>query len=335
MDKDGSNCIAEAQSLVDILKKQHRGTAVKLGGPRRSSFQPEAVAAPTQNYENQIKELKLQLEQKDAALAERDSKCKEQAVIIEALVQQMSDMEDEMNSSHAVTTDGLYEDVAELLEEKNQLAKRVEYLESQLEDAMGEAQALRILLNNIRGSGRNFEKTVSKTDDDVFDVSEADIFERDIAQSFPNRSSAKELNVALLLAESEKEDLTKQIQNLQTSLAESKRLATTLRRKCVTLEREMEARGDDHDYNIKENAQAAAMRQRLSRAEAEQRDVERKVLNEKKHLESQLTTALGMIQLLQNKLEETAASDVSDFDKRVHVLSRATTRPSLYQQTMV
>jgi len=92
MDKDATNnSMPDFQLLVDLLKnKNYPRAAVKsgsCGSPRKRSIPEKIDFVPTPKFENQIKELKLQLEQRDAALAERNNIYQQQNTIIKMIVQ--------------------------------------------------------------------------------------------------------------------------------------------------------------------------------------------------------------------------------------------------------
>jgi len=221
MNKDSLAYLSEVNSLVDFLKKQHTSAGgVKLAASRQDDSEVEALKhGHTQHLETKIHELQTQVEQKEAALVERDAKCQEQAAIIEALVQQMSEMEDAFSISRHQKVNQLAD------EQNNRLIKRIAYLESQLADAQQETQRLKILLKerkDVHGQHRRNDK-----EGQINNISTES--SRNHA-SFPNRSSAKELSVALLLAESEKEDLMKQIHILQNSLNGTKHVKKALKR---------------------------------------------------------------------------------------------------------
>jgi len=222
MNKDSSAAyLSEVNSLVDFLTKQHPSTGrVKLAGSRRDDSKEALKHGPTQHLETKIHELQAQVEQKEVALAERDAKCQEQAAIIEALVQQMSEMEDAFSVSHHQKVNRLAND------QNKQFIKRIAYLESQLADAQQEAQRLKILLRERKDFHVRHTRKNDKAQQIVNSSSETS---RNDA-SFPNRSSAEELSMALLLAESEKEDLIKQIHILQNSLNGTFRATKSMKR---------------------------------------------------------------------------------------------------------
>jgi len=95
-----------------------------------------------------------------------------------------------------------------------------------------------------------------------------------------HRSCAKDFSAALRHVSSEQNVRTKQIRNLQKPVVESKK-------NWAYFEREMESKDEDSEFHFDESSQIAAMKERLSRVEAKQKDAERKVSStEKKDLES-------------------------------------------------
>jgi len=198
------------------------------------------------DLENHIRALKTQLEQKNAAIVERDLKVQQQQAIIEALVQTMSEMEDELNG-HSDEFTGVFGDtLLQLQEENGRLAKRVDWLESQLVNTKQES---RMLKNVLRGKISGWEEHARN---------------QDVSVESGHQASAKKLNAALQLAESENEDLTKQIQLLQSNLAESNRVASVWSTKCVELQREL-GRAGKSEFVFKDSTQKTA-KQRPSRA---------------------------------------------------------------------
>jgi len=264
VEKMSTNYLDEAQSLVDLLANyQQRSTGSKLA-TTGSSSRPQhhqslkgsitgttrittaTAAHPYDDFVNKIRALKTQLEQKDAAIAERDLRVQQQAAIIEALVQKMSEMEDDLNC-HSDDSTGVYGDTVFKLQEENEhLAMQVEWLESQLVDAKRDA---RMLKNVLKG------KIIGR---------EGHARKQDVLFESSHQASAKKLNAALQLAESENEDLTKQLQLLQSSLAESNRVTSVWSTKCVELQRELGRTGKS-EFVLKDSTQKTA-KQRPSRA---------------------------------------------------------------------
>jgi len=128
MNKDSTKWLMEAQSLVQILTP-HRGARAKLTGPRGLQRIDHRQAL---DFEIQLDELREQLVQKDATIAERDAKLQRQDVIIEALMQQMSEMEDDLSNLRGELSAQFSHRLIMLQVEKNTLQERVGLLERQL-----------------------------------------------------------------------------------------------------------------------------------------------------------------------------------------------------------
>jgi len=86
-----------------------------------------------EHYVKQIQQVKAELKQREAALNERDAKLHQQSCIIEALVYQMSEMQDLLEQKRCNTsTETIYHCLTSLQKENKELQKQVGYLESEL-----------------------------------------------------------------------------------------------------------------------------------------------------------------------------------------------------------
>ncbi|GAX23096.1 hypothetical protein FisN_15Hh001 [Fistulifera solaris] len=90
----------------------------------------------------QLQQLQKELAQKEVALGQQDSLCKDQANKIEELVKQMAEMEDHLNHSYNQTLESLYAGMMQAKEEKEELMEQMAELESQVEAAKEEQERI-------------------------------------------------------------------------------------------------------------------------------------------------------------------------------------------------
>jgi len=159
----------------------------------------DALLAP------QLSELKEQLWQRDAAIADHNAKSQEQAAIIDTLIQHLSKMEDQLHIPHQkYMVDKMQHKVLSFQQENEQLIEHLEYLEDELSQTNKQVKELKSLL----------KRYMSERPDD-FPTSESRH-----PTYFPNRKGTREMNVALLLAQGKKE-----VSRLPNSFAETKKEA--------------------------------------------------------------------------------------------------------------
>jgi chromosome segregation ATPase len=94
----------------------------------------------SQHDDQLLQQLQAQLAQKEAALLQKDSLCKDQADKIDALVKQMVEMEDNLNHSYNQTLESLYASMVQMREEKEHLVQQIESLEAQMKAAKQEQE---------------------------------------------------------------------------------------------------------------------------------------------------------------------------------------------------
>ncbi|GAX18436.1 laminin, alpha 1/2 [Fistulifera solaris] len=94
----------------------------------------------SQQDDQLLQQLQAELANKEEALLQKDSLCKDQANKIDALVQQMVEMEDNLNHSYNQTLESLYAGMVQMTEEKEHLMQQIESLEAQMKAAKQELE---------------------------------------------------------------------------------------------------------------------------------------------------------------------------------------------------
>jgi len=142
----------QAQRRVIAHAPQHHGklTSKTVGRHPWSRTEEEFDKnVDDEYYVKQIQQLKAQLRQRDAELLERDTELQHQSAIIEALVCQMSEMEDLLEQKRRNTsTEKFHHYLTSLQEENEVLQNQVGYLESELMNARNQALLLKSELNS-------------------------------------------------------------------------------------------------------------------------------------------------------------------------------------------
>ncbi len=192
MNKVTPQYVSQTPSLVTIISKKHHHDAAGNGIIPRNGYVEDDAWRDMEHalVAHQVSELKEQLRQRHAAIAERDAQCQEQAAVIETLVQHLSEMEDQLHIPHQkYMVDKMHHKVLSFQQENEQLIEHLEYLEDELAQTNKQVKELTSLLKSY----------VSERPGDFFTT------ESIHPTYFPNRKGTREMNVALLLAQGEKE----------------------------------------------------------------------------------------------------------------------------------
>jgi len=244
----------------------------------------------------QFSRLQSQLEQQGASLAERDVKCQKQEAIIDALVQQLSDMEDCFNASHIQALDNLSKELYEVRQENKKLRGVVANLEVQLTEAK---YTVEVLTAHVQQRHIQTTSTCESTDkrQEKFHLKPIP----DNASSVSNIVCTEEQHVAVTSSD---EDFGKKINSLQCNLTVAKREADVLKYQLSVSQQETKVTAAAMESRIRETAWVAGLQQRLVCSEEEKKEVERKARSDKALLEFQVSEAIKMIKYLKDKLEE-------------------------------
>jgi len=281
---------ADDQTLIEILrngqrdeKSQRIGTSVrdKLHNHKNVQFEP------------QLSQMKSQLGQAGTSFPERDVKCQKQAAIIEALVQQMSDMEDQLNASYNQAFDSICEKLVEARKENEELRGMVGSLEFQLTEAKHEVKALNAQLQE---RNTQINTIIHKEQEQIYIESVPSN-----ASSIHNKGCKEEQCPAVIPRE---DDYRKEIRSLQCSLTVEKQRADVLENQLLMLKQEQKLTDAALDSRLSENAWVATLHQRLVCAEEERNEVERKSYSDKAVLEYQVSEAINVITFLKTRLED-------------------------------
>jgi len=150
MNKVTPQYVSQAPSLVPNISKKHHPDAAGNGFIQRNGYVENDAWRDMEDAlvaHQQLSELKEQLRQRHAAIAERDAQCQEQSAVIETLVQHLSEMEDQLHIPHQkYMVDKMQHKVLSFQEGNKQLIEHLEYLEDELSQMNKQVKELKSLL---------------------------------------------------------------------------------------------------------------------------------------------------------------------------------------------
>jgi len=148
MNKVTPQYVSQAPSLVMIMSKKHHHDAAGNGFiPHNGYVQDAWRDMEDVLLAHQLSELKEQLWQRDAAIADHNAKSQEQAAIIDTLIQHLSKMEDQLHIPHQkYMVDKMHHKILSFQEENKQRIKYIKHLEDELTKMNRQVKELMSLL---------------------------------------------------------------------------------------------------------------------------------------------------------------------------------------------